>query len=330
MPENKNVAVPEIVISMGDPAGIGPEIIAKALKSLLSSENVVFSVVGDRHVLLSVFTAYCPEALASEPGRVSFVDPGELLEKCVSGYPDEKGATKALRSIEKATSMVMSGEGSRERALVTAPVSKENIARIHPGFVGHTEFLQKTTGADFVTMAFVGKNLRVVPVTRHLALRDVPARLTKEMICRTIGQVVDGRRILSDVHDPVIIVTALNPHGGEGGRIGGEETTVIGPAVERARETYAAIEGPVPSDVAFYRARKIPGSIVVAMYHDQCLGPFKMIDFNTGVNITLGLGIIRTSPDHGTAFDIAGKGSANPDSMIHAVKLAIKAVRVPG
>ena len=328
MPETRNSYVPEIVITMGDPAGIGPEVAAKAVKRLLPSEKVSFTLIGDRDVLSGVFKDYCPEAVFEDSPRVNFVDPGEPLGGCVSGKPDQNGALKALRSIETAVSIVSARESSRPRAIVTAPVSKENIARVHKGFVGHTEFLQEAFRSDFVTMAFVGEHLRVVPVTRHVALKDVPRCLTKELVFRTVEQVVKERRFISDVPEAGIIVTALNPHAGEGGRMGDEEKTVIEPAIKGLKEKYPSIEGPVPSDVAFHRALARVGSIVVAMYHDQCLGPFKMLDFANGVNLTLGLGVVRTSPDHGTAFDIAGKGVADPNSMIHAIKLAIKALSI--
>jgi 4-hydroxythreonine-4-phosphate dehydrogenase len=322
-----DVSVPEIVITMGDPSGIGPEISAKAIKDLLAVEDAVFTVVGDKEVLLEAFTAYCPEAFSQEKQRMDFIYPEEVSGGDFSVRPEDKGALKALRSIEKAVEIVSDRTHSFKKALVTSPVSKENIARLRKGFVGHTEFLQEAFKSDFVSMAFVGEHLRVVPVTRHVAIKDVAGRLTKELVQRTIEQVVTERGIMSDVPDPVVIVTALNPHSGEGGKMGNEEKEIITPAINAARMTYRHIEGPVPSDVAFYRALKSPGSIVVAMYHDQCLGPFKMLDFDNGVNLTLGLGIVRTSPDHGTAFDIAGKGIAHPGSMTHAIRLAIKALR---
>ncbi|MFA6635746.1 MAG: 4-hydroxythreonine-4-phosphate dehydrogenase PdxA [Candidatus Omnitrophota bacterium] len=322
-----DVSVPEIVITMGDPSGIGPEISAKAIKDLLAVEDVVFTVVGDKDVLFKAFTSYCPEAFSQERQRIVFVDADGVSDGALSGSPEDRGALKALRSIEKSIEIISDRESPRKKALVTSPVNKENIARVRKGFVGHTEFLQEAFNSDFVSMAFVGEHLRVVPVTRHVALKDVPGCLTEELVLRTIEQVLMERGIMSDVPDPIVIVTALNPHSGEGGKMGNEEKEIITPAIDAARGIYRQIEGPVPSDVAFYRALKSPGSIVVSMYHDQCLGPFKMLDFDNGVNLTLGLGIVRTSPDHGTAFDIAGKGIARPGSMKHAIKLAIKALR---
>lgn len=328
MSEMKNISGPEIVVTMGDPSGIGPEVVAKSLKILLPTEKVSFTVVGDGELLSGVFGEYCPEAVSANNPKINFVDPGGSPGKCISGKPDEEGAMKAFRSIEEAVRLVSCSKASCPKAIVTAPVSKENIARVHKGFVGHTEFLQEAFNSDFVTMVFLGDHLRVVPVTRHVALRNVAGCLTKELVFRTIEQVIKELCIVSDTPNPTIIVTALNPHAGEGGRMGDEEKTIIEPVVKCFSETYPAIEGPLPSDVAFYRALSKPGSIVIAMYHDQCLGPFKMLDFNNGVNLTLGLGVVRTSPDHGTAFNIAGKGIADPGSMIHAIKLAIKALQI--
>lgn len=325
MPQKEKTIAPKIVITMGDPSGIGPEIIAKSVKRFLAEGDVSFAIVGDRDVLSCAFREYCPEALFEDKSRVNFVDPGGLLCGDACSGPGDEGALKALASIEKAIEMMSSDGSAGLKAMVTGPVSKENIAHVHKGFIGHTEFLQEAFGADFVTMAFVGEHLRVVPVTRHIALKDVARRLTKELIFKTIRQVINERNIMSDVPDPAIIVTALNPHAGEGGRMGNEEKDIILPAIKLALEIYPFIEGPVPSDVAFHKALTRPGCIVVAMYHDQCLGPFKMLDFSNGVNLTLGLGIVRTSPDHGTAFDIAGKGIADPESMSCAIKLAIKA-----
>ncbi len=307
---------------MGDPAGVGPEIIAKALAVIAPREDARFIVIGDETAIRKELSAYGP----SGRDNIDVLDHWGPLSGVVAGKPTEAGAERSLRSLEKAVELMMAPQDGSPRALVTAPICKASVARIHPGFTGHTEFLQAAYGADLVTMAFVGDNLRVVPVTRHAALKDVPALLNSDLIFRTIVQVVDSRSIMTGREDARIIVTALNPHAGEGGRMGTEEKDLIEPAISRARELYSEIEGPVPSDVAFYKAAGRPESIVVAMYHDQCLGPFKMLDFTNGVNMTLGLGHIRTSPDHGTAFDIAGKGVAEPGSMIHAIELALKAL----
>ena len=324
MPVEKSLLKPEIFITMGDPAGIGPEIIAKSLGVLAPRGNARFIIVGDKNIITEAIGEYGASGLE----HVDVIGCGEPLSRREPGKPTDEGARKSLMSLEKAVELLRAPGDASGKALVTAPISKESVARIRPGFTGHTEFLQEAYGADLVTMAFVGDNLRVVPVTRHIPLREVPSRLSVDLIFRTIAQVVKSRVIMTGTDSARIIVTALNPHAGEGGRMGTEEKDLIEPAISKAREIYPRVEGPVPSDVAFYKAVGKPETIVIAMYHDQCLGPFKMLDFTNGVNMTLGLGHVRTSPDHGTAFDIAGKGIADPGSMIRAIELALKAISV--
>ncbi|MBD3380480.1 MAG: 4-hydroxythreonine-4-phosphate dehydrogenase PdxA [Candidatus Omnitrophica bacterium] len=319
---------------MGDPAGIGPGIILNALRDIRTGDGVLYVVIGDRDVFNGlagpgVLREVSPEDAAAFrfPGSgISLVDPGGALEGNVFGKPTEKGAAKSLSCIDTAVDLVKRTPEGIKSAIVTAPVSKEAVAAVCPGFVGHTEHLQKAFGAEKVTMVMVGEKLKVVPVTRHIPLKDVPGSLTPELIVDTIRQVVADRYIVSGAEDPSIAVCALNPHCGEGGRIGREELDIIGPAVAAAARDYPRIKGPVSADVVFYKALKGEVDIVLSMYHDQCLSPFKMVDFDRGVNMTLGLGHVRTSPDHGTAFDIAGKGIADHGSMLAAIKLALRAV----
>ena len=321
---------------MGDPAGIGPEVVAKAMASPDISGLAIFIIVGDADVMTSAAGGILASRVAViseedltegkfDPEKINLIDPGIPIEGEKTGVPSDEGARKALDCLETAVRMMKALQAGTPRALVTAPLSKERIARHHPGFVGHTEFLQEAYGARHVTMAFVGEKLNVIPVTRHIPLKDVADVLSKDLIVRTLVQIIENRRILSGKQDPLITVAALNPHGGEGGRMGTEEKDIIEPAIQEARMSYGNIEGPIPADVAFYRAYNHKADIVVGMYHDQCLGPFKMLDFNTGVNMTLGLEHVRTSPDHGTAFDIAGKGIADEGSMVNAIKLAVRA-----
>lgn len=323
---------PLIVITMGDPSGIGPEIIAKALANLSKERFAVFEVVGDEGVMRSAFSVYGGGALtavrAGEELRldaVNLMDPGPGLVGAKPGDPTDDGARKTLSCLDTAIRIVRDAPAGVHAAMVTAPVSKERIARLVPGFIGHTEYLEKAFSAKMVTMAMVGKHFTVIPVTRHIPICEVPGKLTVRLIVDTIAQVVENRYLLSGKDDARIGVAALNPHGGEGGHMGKEEIEVIKPAVDKARAFYGAIEGPIPADVVFYKAYRKDVDIVVSMYHDQCLGPFKMVDFATGVNTTLGLGCVRTSPDHGTAFDIAGKGIASPASMEEAIRLAARA-----
>lgn len=329
-PTNK----PLIVITMGDPSGIGPEIIMKALADLSKERFAVFVIVGDEGVMRSAAASFCdkPFAVKSigdgfEEDAVNLVDPGPELKGVKAGLPTDDGARKTLSCLDAAVRIVRDAPEGVPRAMVTAPVSKERIARLSPGFVGHTEYLQKAFSSRMVTMAMVGKHFTVIPVTRHIPLSEVPGKLTTQLIVDTISQVVESRYLLSGKDGARIGVAALNPHGGEGGRIGEEEIDIIKPAVDIARSFYGEIEGPLPADVIFYKAFNKEIDIVVSMYHDQCLAPFKMVDFATGVNTTLGLGCVRTSPDHGTAFDIAGKGLASSTSMEEAIRLAARAVK---
>jgi 4-hydroxythreonine-4-phosphate dehydrogenase len=176
------------------------------------------------------------------------------------------------------------------------------------------------------TMALIGNTLCVIPVTRHIPIKDVAKALSINLIYMTLEQVIGERLLISGKRDPKIGVCGLNPHCGEGGKIGCEEIDVIIPAIEKAKNLYPNIAGPLAADVAFYKAIKKEVDIVVSMYHDQGLGPFKTVDFDNGVNMTLGLGHVRTSPDHGTAFDIAGRGIASAESMKNAIRLAVRAL----
>lgn len=330
---------PHIYITMGDPCGIGPEVIIKAMASPEIKGLAIFSIIADseaiRHVndpSLSVeLEVHDLEDISRDielkEDKINIIDPGPALDSTIPGEPTEEGSKKALKCLDIALSLMMDPQSDVQKALVTAPLSKERIASIYPGFIGHTEYLQAAYSVKQVTMVMVGKNLCVVPVTRHIPVKDISLSLSSELLTGTLKQVIDNRYLLSGKDDAIIGVCALNPHCGENGKIGTEEIEIIKPVVDKVKAGYSYLEGPISADVIFYKAIKGDIDIVVSMYHDQCLSPFKMVDFDTGVNITLGIGHIRTSPDHGTAFDIAGKGMANPGSMIEAIKLALRAVK---
>ena len=224
----------------------------------------------------------------------------------------------AYAYIERAVTLAKAGE---IHAIVTAPVNKEALAAAGVQHSGHTEILAQLTDTRDFAMLLMGRQLRVIHVTTHVALRRVPDLVTRERVLRTIRL---AQRTLEDLGRPRgrIAVAGLNPHAGEEGLFGDEEQRAIIPAVEAARADGLDVTGPLPADTLFSRARGGEFDIVVAMYHDQGLCPLKMIAFDTGVNLTLGLPFVRTSPDHGTAYDIAGKGIAKPDSMIAAINLA--------
>lgn len=331
---------PVIFVTMGDPAGIGPEIVMKSMASPEIKGLAVFIIVADAPLIKEVSRNTYTGKLSAlsfddikkgihlDDSGVYILDPGSRLSGVIPGKATPDGARKALECLRSAVDAMRTSFPDRPKALVTAPLSKENISRISPGFIGHTEYLKEMYSKDHVTMVFIGKSFCVIPVTRHIPLKDVAGQLTGELITKTLLQVAENRRIITGKDDVIIGVSALNPHSGEGGRMGLEESDIIVPAIEKARRYYKRIIGPISADVIFYKAIKKELDIVVSMYHDQALAPFKMVDFDSGVNMTIGLDHIRVSPDHGTAFDIAGKGIASSKSMEEAIKLAVRAITI--
>ncbi|KJJ84387.1 Pyridoxal phosphate (active vitamin B6) biosynthesis PdxA [Candidatus Omnitrophus magneticus] len=323
---------------MGDPAGIGPEVIVKSLASPGIKGLANFVIVGDRILFENIFSSmgvkesFYPARIIKESfdiseGDINILEPaGPLSCPIVTGAPSLEGARKAFESVTLAAEIMRSLDNNIKTCLVTAPLDKGLISKVYNGFIGHTEYLKELFSAKFVVMALLGERLKVIPVTRHVPFSEVSALLNQDLIIQTIKEVVLNAEWISGKKNARIGVAALNPHAGERGKIGDEEINIIKPAVEKAKEKFSNIEGPIPSDVIFYKALKGEIDIVVGMYHDQCLAPFKMVDFDNGVNVTLGLGYIRTSPDHGTAFDIAGKGIAKETSMVNAIKLAIQSL----
>jgi len=267
-----------IIITTGDPNGIGPEVTEKALKDPVIK------------------------------GLADFI---------IIDTDDNTG----FRAIEKAVSLLKKG---RAHALVTAPVNKALISKSGIPFKGHTEYLAQVTATKRYAMMLCARPLKVTVVTRHIALKQVSRALTKQKIIDAAILTDSALRRYFGINRPRIGVSGLNPHCGEGGSIGTEEIDIIMPAVKSLKRIIPGIQGPVPSDVIFYMAYNGKLDAVISMYHDQGLGPLKMIGFEKGVNVTLGLPFVRTSPDHGTAYDIAHKGIANPGSMKEAIKLAVR------
>ncbi len=303
----------KIAITMGDAGGIGPEVAVKASLSEDVGRLCLPCLIGDRRVLTEAAEI---SGLALDTG-VEIIEPFRIrtFPRC---RPSAESGEAAYRYIRHAVEGCLRGEF---HAMVTAPVSKESLREAGLPWPGHTEMLAELTETAKYAMMLIGGPLRVVLVTTHLPLGDVPERLTEEAIIEKIELACMASEMLG-IRSPRIAVAGLNPHAGEGGLMGREEAEVIGPAVREARARGLPVEGPFPPDVVFRLAYTGRVDMVVAMYHDQGLIPLKMIAFDRGVNITLGLPILRTSPDHGTAFDIAWRGTARPDSMIEAVKLA--------
>ncbi len=315
---------------MGDPAGIGPEIVTK-----IADSGEIFAlcrpvVIGDAAVLkkqveelrLSVTVhsiASVSEADASR-GKLDVLDLGRVsLVSHKWGVPDASSGTSVVEYVKKAVELAMQGDVS---AVVTAPINKEIMNAAGHHYAGHTELLAELTHAKEYGMMFVGGGLRLILVTIHLALKDVARHITAASVLKTLRLAQNAMRFFG-VDAPRIGVAALNPHAGEGKLFGTEEWDQILPAVIKAREEGIHASDPVPADILFHKARSGYFDIVVAMYHDQGLAPLKMLAFGNAVNVTVGLPIIRTSVDHGTAYDIAGKGCADPSSLLEAIKLAV-------
>jgi len=316
-------------ISVGDVTGIGPEVTLKALEAELPADGTRYLLIGDAAHVRAVnqrLGLNLPLSDAREKagaGRVFLSDPsGEPLPLDLPA-----GSAAAARC---AVAWVREGAQRCLRheldALVTAPVNKQSIVRSGLAFVGQTELLSQLAGSESAAMMLLGQDdrgrwLRVALATTHVPIRQVAQNLTREKIERAIEL---AARACDDLGLPRarVAVCGLNPHAGEGGEMGDEELTTIKPAVEAARARNLDVTGPLSADALFFYAYRGDYDAVVAMYHDQGLVPLKMIGFESGVNWTLGLPFIRTSPDHGTAYDIAGQGKANPSSMRAAIRLA--------
>jgi 4-phospho-D-threonate 3-dehydrogenase / 4-phospho-D-erythronate 3-dehydrogenase len=310
---------PKVGITMGDPSGIGAEII---LKSLFCSEiqGICSPVIyGDAGILNEAKTLTGIK-MELEIISVTNLDKNDLI----IGNPSLKGGEASILYIREAVRHALEG---RIDAIVTAPISKESIHLAGSIYPGHTEMLKDLTGARNVAMLFEGGEFRVVVVTIHCALSEVPKLITQDRVFDTIELTHNSLVELFNIPNPKIVVCGLNPHAGESGIFGSEEIEHIIPAVRKAKDLGIDVTGPLPADTVFYRARQEIWDAVIAMYHDQGLIPFKMLSFDDGVNVTLGLPIIRASPDHGTAFDIAWRGRANPSSMVAAIKVAVRLAR---
>ena len=311
-------SVPRIAVSTGDPAGIGPEVTLKALSDpqVLPVGNWV--VVGDAAVLRQ---AESQTGLALDKlANVTLLDPKRVDATApTQGKLSAAAGRAALLNVRTATELCLNGKAD---AMVTAPVNKEGVTLSGEKFTGHTEYIAALCGARDSRMLLVNDRLRVVHVSTHIPLRRA-CEVDSDRIQRTIELGNQAVRWLGIEH-PRVAVCALNPHAGEGGLFGDEDTEIILHAVNTAQLLGIQCSGPIPADTLFLRAVRGEFDLVVAMYHDQGHIPMKLLDFEGTVNVSLGLPIVRTSVDHGTAFDIAGKNQANPSSMKAALKLAAK------
>jgi len=329
---------PIIAITMGDPAGIGPEIIVRALQTPDIATLCVPLVIGDR-LALERAVAVCgstlkisgvksaEDARAIPEGAIPLLALSSLEEADITyGAPSIKAGDAVYRYICHAAQLCLDG---RVAAMATAPISKEAMHKAGHDYPGHTELLAELCGTDNFVMMLAGDILRVSLVTIHEALQDVPRLVTLEQVLKTIRITAAGVARLTGKRSPKLAVLALNPHCGEGGKFGTEETTIIEPAVKAARQEGINAIGPLSADTLFHFAQQGEYDGVVAMYHDQGLIPLKMLHFDDGVNITLGLPIVRTSVDHGTAYNLAGTGKASAKSLVAAIRMAAGMVKPP-
>ncbi len=316
MPGHKPIA-----ISLGDPAGIGPEIVARALAERPDANVIVF---GDEGVLARAATAagvVAPPSTSIRP--VTALGPDEVTP----GHPNDASGRAQLAYLTAATDAALAGEVA---GLVTAPISKEWIARAGFAFPGHTEYLASRAGVGEFAMMLAGPSLRVTVATTHIPLRDVPRLLTADGIASAIWLTAQALIRNFGIAHPRVAVAGLNPHAGEAGRFGDEEERLVRPGIEMARKRIseigltAELSGPLVPDSVFRQAARGQFDAVVALYHDQGLIPLKLLHFDEGVNLTLGLPFVRTSPDHGTAYDIAGTGQARAVSFLAALDLAAR------
>ncbi|HEY5048953.1 MAG TPA: 4-hydroxythreonine-4-phosphate dehydrogenase PdxA [Rhizomicrobium sp.] len=298
-----------LFVTMGEPGGIGPEVAVAAYKSLGGvAGNYPLRLVGDAEV----FRAYAPlddEAIVA----------CSRCEGWTPGFADPGNAPAVTAAIAAAVQAALQGLAS---GIVTGPVQKASLMQAGFEFPGHTEYLQHLTGAKHAVMMLVGGGLRTVPLTIHTAIPDVPSRITKSGIVETARIVLASLARDFSIKHPRLAVAGLNPHAGEEGRLGRAEIETITPAIAELRAQGFAVSGPHPADTLFHAEARARYDAALCMYHDQALIPVKMLAFWEGVNVTLGLPIVRTSPDHGTALAIAGQHKADPRSMIAAIRLA--------
>lgn len=328
------VSLPRVGITMGDPTGIGPEIIVKVLSDKSTFHFCRPVVLGDRTIMeraikllnstLKINEMENVEEREYKNGRLNLLNLSDInIDEIEYGAPTQPCGRAMVKYIEEAVKLVLKGSID---AIATAPISKKALSDAGYSYPGHTELLAELTGSKEYVMMLAGEKLKVALVTIHCGLKEVFHLLTTEKILTTIRVTYDSLINFFGEKKPRIAVAAFNPHAGEGGLFGKEEEEIILPAVKQAQHLGIEVEGPLPPDTLFYHAAQGAYSAVVSMYHDQGLIPLKLLHFKDAVNITLGLPLIRTSVDHGTAYDIAGTGKANPSSLLNALKLAARMV----
>jgi 4-hydroxythreonine-4-phosphate dehydrogenase len=323
---------PILAVTLGDPAGIGPEIILKALRHPEAQASCRLLVIGDRRILeraagfvgardLAIEEVREPQEGEYRPGSLTLLDLHNAApEECPVGRVSAAAGRAAVEYVFAACDLATSGKAA---GVVTAPLNKAAMNLAGFAYAGHTELLAERTGATKVSMLLVGPKLKVVHISTHVSLEEALRRVTRQRVEEVIHIAYQSCRALG-IAEPRIAVAGLNPHASEGGLFGDQEAREIVPAIEAARKRGYQVSDPQPPDTVFLRATRGEFDIVVAMYHDQGHIPVKLLAFDDGVNVSIGLPIIRTSVDHGTAFDIAGSGKAREDSLLAAIRVAVQ------
>jgi 4-hydroxythreonine-4-phosphate dehydrogenase len=335
MPAHTKTADTILALSMGDPAGIGPDITLQAWAARDTAALMPFVFLGDPDLLgqrsgelgmsIPIEVVENADAVADVFLRALPVFPIKLPQTITPGVPDPSCAPAVVEAIKTGVEWVLQG---RAAAFVTNPINKKLLTEAGFHHPGHTEYLAelcaKAETVPHPVMMLSCGDLRVVPVTVHIPLKDVPVALSQSLIVETVQITARGMRDLFKITAPSIGVTGLNPHAGEEGTLGREEIEIITPAIQKLSAEGFDIHGPLPADAAFQERERGRFDVLIAMYHDQALIPIKTLAFDRTVNLTLGLPIVRTSPDHGTAYELAGTGKANPGSLIESLQLAAK------
>jgi len=315
-----------LAVSLGDPAGIGPEVVVKCWDGRTTFDLPPFAAIGDPRSIGNVWDG--PVELIDDPRQVDAVFDYALpviqissADRDLPGHPSVAGAHCSLDSLEIAVGLARSGSAA---AVVTGPVSKEQLYSIGFSHPGQTEFVAERCGVSRgnVAMMLAGPTLRTVPVTTHVPFAEVVAHLSPALIEARGRTTLRGLQRNFGIAEPILAVSGLNPHAGEGGMLGTEEADLIEPAIATLRAEGWRVTGPHPADTMFHASARARYDAALCMYHDQALIPLKALHFEDGVNVTLGLPIIRTAPDHGTAFDIAGQDRADPRPMASAIRMA--------
>ncbi len=322
-----------LALTMGDPAGIGPDVTLAAWRDRVALGLPAFFLIGDLQMLKAratlvgldiPITEATPETAASLFATALPVLPLELAKPVRPGQPDPDNGATVIEAIRLAVELTLAGHA---RGVVTNPIAKSVLYAAGFGFPGHTEYLAHLSGealgkAVTPVMLLAGPHLRVAPVTIHIPLKDVPSALTTEAIIETARIMASDLASRFGIHSPRIAISGLNPHAGEDGALGKEDAEIVAPAIAALQAEGIDAFGPLPADTMFHAEARAGYDAALCMYHDQALIPAKTLGFHDSVNVTLGLPFIRTSPDHGTAFSLAGTGTARADSLVAAIKLA--------